>query len=155
MLVEKFGLDELATLCGGATAVARVLEWHEVNPSGKTPGVWVRPLSEEDRIHLAQVEAKVVRWHPRNDARHPALPFPFNAYEFASFGLAGGGDDDEWRKWMNQHFYIRQGVSLSELDETQRGKAMGLIKASLSARGLKLSEDIMKLNYTLDRKSVV
>src|SRR5437879_4142023 len=20
-------------------------------------------------------------------------------------------DDDEWRKWMNQHFYVRQGVS--------------------------------------------
>ena len=58
-------------------------------------------------------------------------------------------DDDEWRKWMNQHFYIRQGVSLSEMDEAQRGKAIGLIKASLSARGLKLSEDIMKLNYTL------
>lgn len=58
-------------------------------------------------------------------------------------------DDDEWRKWMNQHFYVRQGVSLSELNEGQRSKAMGLIKASLSARGLKLSEDIMKLNYTL------
>ncbi len=58
-------------------------------------------------------------------------------------------DDDEWRKWMNQHFYIRQGVSLSEMDDAQRGRAMGLIRASLSARGLKLSEDIMKLNYTL------
>ena len=58
-------------------------------------------------------------------------------------------DDDEWRKWMNQHFYIRQGVSLSELNESQRSKAIALIKASLSARGLQLSQDIMKLNYTL------
>ena len=24
-------------------------------------------------------------------------------------------DDPEWRKWMNQHFYVRQGVSLKEM----------------------------------------
>jgi hypothetical protein len=30
-------------------------------------------------------------------------------------------DDPEWRKWMNQHFYIRQGVSFEELGESQRG----------------------------------
>jgi hypothetical protein len=24
---------------------------------------------------------------------------------------AFGVEDDEWRKWMNQHFYVRQGVS--------------------------------------------
>src|SRR5215213_11259599 len=29
-------------------------------------------------------------------------------------------DDDEWRKWMNQHFYVRQGVSLQELSPAQR-----------------------------------
>ena len=122
MLMEKFGLDELATLCGGATAVARVLEWHEVNPSGKTPGVWVRPLSEEDRIHLAQVEAKVVRWHPRNDARHPALPFPFNAYEFASFGLAGGGS------LLSQRFYDGPDIDEDELNELE-GLSMGYLSA--------------------------
>ncbi len=58
-------------------------------------------------------------------------------------------DDDEWRKWMNIHQYLRQGVSFRDLSDAQRGAAMGLLRASLSAKGLKLSEDIMKLNTTL------
>ena len=58
-------------------------------------------------------------------------------------------DDSEWRKWMNQHFYVRQGVSFMEMTERQRDAAFGLLRASLSAKGLKLSHDIMRLNYTL------
>ena len=58
-------------------------------------------------------------------------------------------DDDEWRKWMNQHFYVRQGVGFDEMDEAQREAAFGLMRASLSAGGLKLSRDIMNLNRTL------
>ena len=58
-------------------------------------------------------------------------------------------DDPEWRKWMNQHFYIRQGVSFLEMNPKQRELGFGLLKASLSAGGLKLSRDIMKLNETL------
>jgi len=58
-------------------------------------------------------------------------------------------DDDEWRKWMNQHFYIRQGVSFLEMTDRQRDAAFNLLAASLSAKGLKLSRDIMHLNETL------
>jgi hypothetical protein len=58
-------------------------------------------------------------------------------------------DDDEWRKWMNQHFYIRQGVSFLEMTDRQRDAAFNLLAASLSANGLKLSRDIMHLNETL------
>lgn len=58
-------------------------------------------------------------------------------------------DDPEWRKWMNQHFYLRQGVSFLDMNEAQRTAAIGLMRASLSARGLKLTRDIMKLNETL------
>jgi hypothetical protein len=58
-------------------------------------------------------------------------------------------DDPEWRKWMNVHRYTRQGVSFQEMTESQRAAAFGLLKASLSAKGLKLSQDIMKLNHTL------
>ncbi|HBY58853.1 MAG TPA: hypothetical protein DEH78_03465, partial [Solibacterales bacterium] len=58
-------------------------------------------------------------------------------------------DDDEWRKWMNQHFYVRQGAGFQEMTEAQREAAFGLMRASLSAKGLKLSRDIMKLNHTL------
>ena len=55
----------------------------------------------------------------------------------------------EWRKWMNQHFYVRQGVSFQEMTVAQRNAAFGLLEASLSARGLKLTRDIMRLNETL------
>ena len=58
-------------------------------------------------------------------------------------------DDDEWRKWMNQHFYVRQGVGFLEMSDTQRDAAFSLLGASLSAKGLKLSRDIMHLNQTL------
>lgn len=58
-------------------------------------------------------------------------------------------DDVEWRKWMNQSFYVRQGVSFAEMSEAQRGQAFNLLRASLSAKGVKLSRDIMRLNRTL------
>ena len=58
-------------------------------------------------------------------------------------------DDPEWRKWMNQHFYVRQGVSFKEMSEAQRNAAFGLFSASLSARGLELTRNIMRLNETL------
>lgn len=60
-----------------------------------------------------------------------------------------GVDDPEWRKWMNQHFYIRQGVSFLEMSEEQRNAGYALLKAALSAKGLKLSRDIMHLNESL------
>jgi len=58
-------------------------------------------------------------------------------------------DDPEWRKWMNQHFYVRQGVSFKEMTDAQRDAAFGLISAALSPRGVRLTRDIMKLNETL------
>lgn len=60
-----------------------------------------------------------------------------------------GVEDDEWRKWMNQHFYLRQGVSFKEMTDAQREPAFALLRASLSAKGLKLTRDVMKLNHTL------
>lgn len=58
-------------------------------------------------------------------------------------------DDPEWRKWMNQHFYVRQGVSFKEMSESQREAGIALLRSSLSAKGLKLTRDIMRLNHTL------
>ena len=58
-------------------------------------------------------------------------------------------DAPEWRHWANQHFYRRAGVSFDEMTPAQRDAAFGLLKASLSARGLTLSRDIMRLNHTL------
>jgi hypothetical protein len=58
-------------------------------------------------------------------------------------------DDPEWRKWMNQHFYVRQGVSFQEMSGAQRDAAFGLLQTALSARGFQLTRDIMRLNETL------
>jgi hypothetical protein len=60
-------------------------------------------------------------------------------------------DDPEWRRWSNvdNGIYTRQGVSLKEMSEVQRQAAMDLMRASLSARGLELSQDIMKTDQTL------
>jgi hypothetical protein len=58
-------------------------------------------------------------------------------------------DDVEWRKWMNQHFYARQGVCFAEMNDAQREAAFGLIRASLSAKGFELTRNIMHLNETL------
>ncbi len=33
-----------------------------------------------------------------------------------SFGL----DDPEWQKWMNQHFYVRQGMCFDDMTDSQR-----------------------------------
>ena len=57
--------------------------------------------------------------------------------------------DDEWRKWMNQSFYVRQGVSFLEMSGTQREAAFGLLRASLSARVLTQTRNILRLNHTL------
>ncbi len=58
-------------------------------------------------------------------------------------------EDDEWRKWANVHRYARQGVAFTDMDPRQRDLAIGLLRASLSAKGLQLTRDIMHLNETL------
>ena len=60
-------------------------------------------------------------------------------------------DDVEWRRWSNvdNGLYLRQGVSLKELGAVQREAAMALVRASLSARGLALTQAIMKTDETL------
>ena len=46
---------------------------------------------------------------------------------------------------MNQSFYVRQGVSFLQMSPEQRERAFGLLRASLSARGLKLTRDMVAL----------
>jgi hypothetical protein len=58
-------------------------------------------------------------------------------------------DDVKWRKWMNQHFYARQGISFMEMSETQRELAFGLMRTTLSESGFQLTRNIMRLNETL------
>jgi hypothetical protein len=56
-------------------------------------------------------------------------------------------DSLEWRKWMNTPHY-RRSVSFEEMDRNQREAAFGMMRASLSPRGMRLTRDIMRLNET-------
>ena len=58
-------------------------------------------------------------------------------------------DDAEWRKWDNRHSPKRQGVGFHEMSDGQRKIAFEMMAASLSAKGLQKTQDIMKLNGTL------
>lgn len=58
-------------------------------------------------------------------------------------------DDSEWRKWDNRHSPKRQGVGFNEMSEAQRKLAFEMLTQSLSAKGLKKTQDIMKLNGKL------
>jgi Protein of unknown function (DUF3500) len=58
-------------------------------------------------------------------------------------------EHEEWRKWANQHIYFREGMSFENMTADQRQAAFAMLGASLSAKGLKLTRDIMRLNETL------
>ncbi|WP_258807037.1 DUF3500 domain-containing protein [Pseudidiomarina sp. CB1] len=60
-------------------------------------------------------------------------------------------DDPEWRRWFNvdNGIYVRQGLSLKEMNEQQRAAAWHLFQVSLSAKGIELSRNIMKTDQTL------
>ncbi|MDT0594974.1 DUF3500 domain-containing protein [Glaciecola petra] len=60
-------------------------------------------------------------------------------------------DDPEWRRWFNvdNGIYVRQGLSLKEMNKEQKAAAWEIFKTSLSAKGLSLSKDIMKTDKTL------
>jgi hypothetical protein len=50
---------------------------------------------------------------------------------------------------VDNGIYVRQGVSLEELNPEQREAAFGLMRESFSAKGMQLSLDIMKTDQTL------
>jgi Protein of unknown function (DUF3500) len=59
-------------------------------------------------------------------------------------------DSDERRKWLNAHpFIFRHGVMLEDLTPEARRLGLGLLQASLSARGFAQARDIMRLNGLL------
>jgi hypothetical protein len=60
-------------------------------------------------------------------------------------------DDDEWHRWCNVDagIYKRQGVSLLDMTDVQRLAARELLKASLSVKGLELTDAIRKTDQTL------
>ena len=43
--------------------------------------------------------------------------------------------DPEWRKWMNQSFYVRDGVAFLDMSPAQREAAFGLLRAGRALAG--------------------
>lgn len=56
----------------------------------------------------------------------------------------------EWRGWSNIHaFVMRHGVCLDDCTDSQRERALELLRATCSARGFALARDVMHLNHAL------
>jgi hypothetical protein len=58
-------------------------------------------------------------------------------------------DDIEWRRWNNIHRATRAGIGFKEMTDAQRTRALDLLKAGLSAKGLEKARNVMKLNETI------
>jgi len=59
-------------------------------------------------------------------------------------------EDKAWQSWSNVHpFIARHGLCLADLTGEQRERALGLLRASLSASGYQTARDVMRLNETV------
>jgi hypothetical protein len=59
-------------------------------------------------------------------------------------------DATEWRTWINVHMnFFRHGVMLEDLPPATRRLGLGLLQATLSARGYGQARDIMRINELL------
>jgi fructose-1,6-bisphosphatase/inositol monophosphatase family enzyme len=59
-------------------------------------------------------------------------------------------DAEEWRMWINVHMnHFRHGVMLEDLSQPVRDLALGILKATLSARGYDQARTILRINGLL------
>lgn len=59
-------------------------------------------------------------------------------------------DSDQWRNWQNTEIYVEShGLRLDEVPMALREAVMDIVGASLSARGYRMSRDVMRLNAFL------
>jgi fructose-1,6-bisphosphatase/inositol monophosphatase family enzyme len=59
-------------------------------------------------------------------------------------------DATEWRTWINVHMnHFRHGVMLEDLAQPVRDLALGILRATLSARGFQQARSIMRVNELL------
>ena len=106
--LKKYGLDTLARICAAMpgpldeTLAADLVHTelcvppespNELEPRKrytlKADGLWLRARVKV--VQAPQAELEVFQWAPNQDNKHPALPLPFSAFEFAAFTLSGCG----------------------------------------------------------------
>jgi Protein of unknown function (DUF3500) len=56
-------------------------------------------------------------------------------------------DSDDWRRWINVHMnYFRHGVMLEDLPQPTRELALAVVATTLSAHGMTLARNILRVN---------
>ncbi|TWU10556.1 DUF3500 domain-containing protein [Allorhodopirellula heiligendammensis] len=115
------------------------------NPTTDDPFVGIT-TSEGIRPELFSIKSTGVSTEPVRDA---AKAFLAGLSEEQRQRTVFPVDDSEWRQWDNRHRPKRQGVGFDEMSAEQRTLAFELFGESLSAKGLKKTQDMMKLNGTL------
>ena len=63
--------------------------------------------------------------------------------------ISFAADDNEWRRWNNVHRAARAGVAFKDMTEAQQARAFDLLRAGLSAKGLEVTRNVMRLNHTI------
>jgi hypothetical protein len=58
-------------------------------------------------------------------------------------------DDSEWRRWNNVHRAARAGLAFKDMNAEQQTRGFDLLRASLSAKGLEKTRNVMKLNHSI------
>jgi uncharacterized protein DUF3500 len=124
-----------------------------VGAAGLTASLWQQQVTLQPFKGVTTNGSVVPGLFPIRSTRVSTAPVKAAAERFLA-GLTDeqrakttfAADDDEWRRWNNVHRAARQGVSFTELNETQQELAVALLRASLSAKGLAKSRAIMRLN---------
>lgn len=116
------------------SASARAEPFKGITTDGKiVPGLFARAQTGVSTAPVQQAAAAFLA--SLNEVQRKKTLFPV--------------DDDEWRTWDNRHFAVRQGMGFFEMSEKQRQLGLALMRASLSAKGLQQTRDVMQLNGTL------
>ncbi|CAM9439864.1 unnamed protein product, partial [Sphacelaria rigidula] len=56
-------------------------------------------------------------------------------------------DDYHWRSWHNMHFFLmRHGLGMHDMSSEQRGRALDVLRTSMSVSGFDNARDVMRLN---------
>ncbi|HEX2861250.1 MAG TPA: DUF3500 domain-containing protein [Lacunisphaera sp.] len=134
-------------------------------PPASPPDQVTRAFAEREAAAVAEPYVGVIA----PDGRQAGL-FPLRVTGVQTEGLVGAAqafldcltpaqkartafpvEDDEWRKWCNvdNGIYVRQGTSLKEMSPAQRAVARELMRATLSAKGLALTDAIRRTDQAL------
>ena len=121
--LERYGDEVVAQPFVGITTDGLVM-----------PGLF--PIRQTGIATTAMVDAALAYLQSLDDTQRAAASLPV--------------DSEQWRTWCNVHIYMwRHGLLLEDLRPNQRDAALGLVRASLSARGFDDVRDLMRCNEFL------